>query len=48
MTYQWKKPFVLDDSAWRARFGSAVAATPLNEGVAATARWALDGLKAAA
>jgi nucleoside-diphosphate-sugar epimerase len=46
MTYQWKKPFVLDDSAWRARFGTA--ATPLEQGVAATVRWATSGLQVAA
>ena len=46
MTYQWKKPFVLDDGAWRARFGSA--ATPLEQGVAATVSWATSGLKVAA
>lgn len=39
MTYQWKKPFVLDDSAFRARFGCA--ATTLDDGVASTARWAI-------
>ena len=38
MTYQWKKPFVLDDGAYRARFG--VVATSLDQGVAETARWA--------
>jgi nucleoside-diphosphate-sugar epimerase len=40
MTYQWKKAFVIDDSAWRARFGGG--ATPFEEGVAATARWAVE------
>jgi nucleoside-diphosphate-sugar epimerase len=40
MTYQWKKPFVLDDSKWRARFGSG--ATPLDEGMVETARWARE------
>lgn len=40
MTYQWKKPFVLDDSKWRARFGDD--ATPLDEGMRETARWARE------
>lgn len=40
MTYQWKAPFVLDDSKWRARFGGG--ATSLDDGVAETARWALE------
>jgi hypothetical protein len=40
MTYQWKKPFVLDDSKWRARFGDG--ATPLDDGMRETARWALE------
>ena len=40
MTYQWKKPFVLDDGKWRARFGGE--ATPLQAGVDATARWAME------
>ncbi|HEY3818005.1 MAG TPA: NAD-dependent epimerase/dehydratase family protein [Polyangiaceae bacterium] len=39
MTYQWKKPFVLDDSKWRARFGGEP--TPLQAGVDVTAFWAL-------
>jgi nucleoside-diphosphate-sugar epimerase len=39
MTYQWKKPFVLDDSKWRARFGDD--ATPLDDGMGETARWAI-------
>jgi nucleoside-diphosphate-sugar epimerase len=39
MTYQWKKPFVLDDSKWRARFGDA--ATPLDDGMRETAHWAM-------
>ncbi len=39
MTYQWKAPFVLDDSKWRRRFGDE--ATPLERGMAETARWAL-------
>jgi hypothetical protein len=39
MTYQWKKPFVLDDTKWRARFGGDV--TSLEVGVDETARWAL-------
>jgi nucleoside-diphosphate-sugar epimerase len=40
MTYQWKKPFVLDDSKWRARFGGEP--TSLHDGVGETARWALQ------
>jgi nucleoside-diphosphate-sugar epimerase len=40
MTYQWKKPFVLDDSKWRARFGDEV--TSLDDGMLETARWACD------
>jgi hypothetical protein len=39
MTYQWKAPFVLDDGKWRRRFGSE--ATPLERGMAETARWAI-------
>lgn len=39
MTYQWKKPFVLDDSKWRARFGAGDA-TSLDDGMRETARWA--------
>jgi nucleoside-diphosphate-sugar epimerase len=38
MTYQWKRPFVLGDAKWRARFGGE--ATTLDAGVAATAQWA--------
>jgi nucleoside-diphosphate-sugar epimerase len=34
MGYQWEKPFVLDDSKFRARFG--IEPTPLAEQVAAT------------
>jgi nucleoside-diphosphate-sugar epimerase len=40
MTYQWKAPFVVDDSKWRARFGDE--ATSLEAGARATARWALQ------
>lgn len=39
MTYQWKKPFVLSDAKWRARFGDEV--TSIESGVRETARWAL-------
>ena len=39
MTYQWKAPFVVDDSKWRARFGDE--ATSLERGAQETARWAL-------
>jgi nucleoside-diphosphate-sugar epimerase len=38
MAYQWDAPFVMDDAPWRARFTTA--ATPVAEGVAATAAWA--------
>jgi nucleoside-diphosphate-sugar epimerase len=40
MTYQWKAPFVVDDSKWRARFGDQ--STSLEKGAHDTARWALD------
>lgn len=39
MLYQWEAPFVLEDAKFRAAFGQA--ATPLSEGVARTAAWAL-------
>ncbi|MCE9574586.1 MAG: NAD-dependent epimerase/dehydratase family protein [Deltaproteobacteria bacterium] len=38
MAYQWEGPFLLDDSAFRARF--AAAPTPLADAVAATIAWA--------
>jgi hypothetical protein len=38
MLYQWEGPFVVDDRAFRARFG--IAPTPLDEGARATALWA--------
>jgi nucleoside-diphosphate-sugar epimerase len=38
MAYQWQRPFVLDDSRFRARFGFG--ATPIDEQVAATVAWA--------
>nr|HEX4319170.1 NAD-dependent epimerase [Kofleriaceae bacterium] len=38
MRYQWESPFVLDDSKFRARFGSVP--TPLAKQLAATAAWA--------
>jgi nucleoside-diphosphate-sugar epimerase len=38
MMYQWRAPFVLDDSAFRKRFGAAP--TPLEPAVAATMAWA--------
>jgi nucleoside-diphosphate-sugar epimerase len=37
MIYQWRRPFLVDDGTYRARFGGE--ATPLAEGIAATARW---------
>jgi nucleoside-diphosphate-sugar epimerase len=38
MMYQWRSPFRLDDSRYRARFGATP--TPLTEAVAATVAWA--------
>ena len=38
MTYQWKAPFLLDDSRFRRTFGQRP--TPLADAVAATAEWA--------
>jgi nucleoside-diphosphate-sugar epimerase len=38
MTYQWRQPFVLDDTSFRARYG--VRATPWDEALAATWTWA--------
>jgi nucleoside-diphosphate-sugar epimerase len=38
MAYQWDVPYVLDDSRFRARFGSAP--TPIEVIIDATARWA--------
>jgi len=38
MTYQYKRPFILDDSHYRATFGGDH--TPLPEALAATAKWA--------
>jgi nucleoside-diphosphate-sugar epimerase len=38
MTYQWKSPFVADDSRFRARFGFG--ATPLDVAAGETAAWA--------
>ena len=38
MMYQWRAPFVLDDTAFRARFGAAP--TALEPAVAATIAWA--------
>jgi nucleoside-diphosphate-sugar epimerase len=46
MTYQWKSPFVLDDSRFRETFGAAH--TPLDEQVRATALWAKGYFSAAA
>jgi nucleoside-diphosphate-sugar epimerase len=37
MIYQWQGPFILDDSAFRARFGATP--TPLADAVAATVAW---------
>lgn len=39
MTYQWRVPFVIDDARFRAQFGAVP--TPIDDAVAATARWAL-------
>lgn len=38
MAYQWEMPFVLDDSKFRARFGTAP--TPLADQIATTIAWA--------
>lgn len=38
MTYQWRSPFALDDTKFRARFGFG--ATPWDEAIGATAAWA--------
>ncbi len=38
MIYQWRQPFVLDDAAFRRRFGAAP--TPLAQAVADTVAWA--------
>jgi len=38
MIYQWRRPFRLDDSRFRARFG--VAPTPVERAVAETVAWA--------
>jgi len=38
MIYQWRQPFVLDDTAFRRRFGAAP--TPLAQAVADTVAWA--------
>jgi nucleoside-diphosphate-sugar epimerase len=40
MIYQWRAPFLLDDSSYRRRFGSSP--TPLDAAVAATIAWARD------
>jgi nucleoside-diphosphate-sugar epimerase len=39
MTYQWKKPFVLDDSKFRGRFDTT--ATSMQPAVEETAKWAM-------
>jgi nucleoside-diphosphate-sugar epimerase len=46
MTYQWKSPFVLDDSRFRAAFGGEH--TPVEEQVRATVAWAKGYFQAAA
>jgi hypothetical protein len=38
MTYQWKVPYVLDDSAFRTVFG--ITPTPWDEVIEATLDWA--------
>jgi len=38
MTYQWTQPFVVDDRAFRARFG--LSPTPLDEAIGSTLAWA--------
>jgi nucleoside-diphosphate-sugar epimerase len=40
MTYQWKQPFVLDDSAFRARYG--LEPTPWDEAIHRTVTWARE------
>jgi nucleoside-diphosphate-sugar epimerase len=40
MTYQWKVPYMLDDSRFRAAFG--VEATPIERAVQDTVRWAVE------
>jgi len=37
MTYQWKQPYVVDDAAFRARYG--IAPTPWSEAIATTVAW---------
>lgn len=44
LAYQWKLPFVLDDSKFRARF--ELRPTPIDEQVATTVAWAYDKLVA--
>ena len=38
MIYQWRTPYILDDSQFRARFGATL--TPLARAVEATVAWA--------
>mgnify|MGYP003520300146 CR=1 FL=1 len=45
MIYQWEAPYVVDDAAFRARFG--VAATPTDAAVAATVAWVRETYGAA-
>jgi nucleoside-diphosphate-sugar epimerase len=40
MAYQWRQPFVLDDTKFRARFG--LVPTPIDDQVAATVAWARE------
>ena len=40
MLYQWQGPFVLDDAAFRARFGAGP--TPMEEVVEQTIAWARE------
>jgi hypothetical protein len=40
MQYQFAEPFLVDDARFRARFGGA--ATPLDQGAAATVAWARE------
>jgi nucleoside-diphosphate-sugar epimerase len=44
MAYQWQRPFVLDDTKFRTRFGFG--ATPIDEQVAATLAWARESFAA--
>ncbi len=40
MSYQWDEAFVVDDAAWRGRFGAETRVTPLDDGAKAMVAWA--------